>query len=555
MLDWSMAVFNETQTQVEFRVTPNIHGPISEDDVKQLLTQAEFAMLKPLTHNIHNCVAEVNALSTHDNGKHELFFIIGERADGSVTIEISEDKMSASMTLASAWGGKDPSLPMILNTLKSHKVKMGLSKPKIQSLIQQLAILPPGESCSSQIAIGKLAVNGINATLTRQVPLARERLLQPQEREDGSVDMRNLGAMIMVKPGDVLMIKTPATTGTPGYNVHGEPIMQIEGKDLQMKPGNGTELLSSDTNQLVATVSGQPVETPKGMQVDDVLQIKDVDVKYGHVDFEGRVLITGDVHEGMKVKSTGDITVMGFVDSASLEAQGDVIVSKGVIGRQIKEHELSTHITARGQICAQFVQYSNLTAKSDILVTKQLLHSHSVSDNVITVSDPNARRGDLVGGRATAKKGIKAVAFGATAGTKTELYCAMDQTELKAEAKASDDQAKQLVVAGLDIESRLRKLPPKTEWQTDAGMIEQVKMMLDEKKEIANRRAKAEAECKQLQQEVDGYYSKYFVQAEKHIFANVEIHIGPAQNRTQREHGPCHVKNLHNEISFDYGSH
>ncbi len=131
----------------------------------------------------------------------------------------------------------------------------------------------------------------------------------------------------------------------------------------------------------------------------------------------------------------------------------------------------------------------------------------------------------------------------------------MHQTELRAEVKECDAKAKKLVVMGLDIEARLRKLPPKSEWQTDAGMIEQVKMMLDEKKEVANNRAKAESECKQLQQEVGGYYSKHFIQAEQHIFSNVEIHIGPAQNRTQREHGPCQIKNLHNEISFDYGSH
>ncbi|WP_285163294.1 DUF342 domain-containing protein [Shewanella goraebulensis] len=555
MLDWSLAVFNENQTQVEFRVIPNTHGPVSEDDVNQLLTQPEFAMLRPMQHNIHKAVAEINALSGQDNGQHELYFVIAERADGKVTIEISEDKMSASMTLEAAWGGKDPSLPMILNALKSHKVKMGLSKPKIQSLIQQLSILPPGESCEGPIAIGKLAVNGVNATLDRKVPLARERLLQPQEREDGSVDMRNLGAMIMVKPGDVLMVKTPATLGTAGYNVHGEAILQVEGKDLSMQPGAGTEISAEDPYKLIANVAGQPVENRKGMQVDDVLQIKDVDVKYGHVDFEGSILITGDVQEGMQVKSSGDITVMGFVESATLEAAGDVIVSKGIIGRQIKENELSNNITAQGQICAQFVQYSNLTAHGDILVTKQLLHSHSQSDNAIIVSDPNAKRGDLVGGIATAQKGIKAVAFGATAGTKTELFCAMHQAEIRAEVKSCDAKAKQLVVAGLDIEARLRKLPPKTEWQTDAGMIEQVKMMLDEKKQVASNRAKAESECKQLQQEAEGYYNKNFIQAEKHIFANVEIHIGPAQNRTQREHGPCHIKNLHNEISFDYGSH
>lgn len=554
MLELTTAIFNADQSKVELRLVPNKHGPLSKDDIAALLKQPDFAMLCPIVPAIDKAVNEVNALCGQAPGDHELFFNIAERKDGEIKVIISDDKMHASMTITSAWGGKDVVLADVLNTLKSHQIKMGLSKPKIMALLKRLDILPPGESCDSEIASGKPAINGENATLTRKVALARERLLQPQEREDGTVDMRNLGSLVTVKPNDVLMVKKPATQGSPGYNVHGDVLNQIPGKDQVMEPGNGTALSPNNPNQLIATVSGQPVENRKGMQVDDVLQIKNVDVKYGHVDFKGSVLITGDVGEGMHVKASGDITVMGFVDSATLKAEGDVIVSKGVIGRLIKDHELSTKITAEGQICAQFVQYSELTAKGEILVTKQLLHSHSQSDETITVSDAQSRRGDLVGGKATAAKGIRAVAFGATAGTKTELYCAMSQQELKHDMKALDESVKQLVVAGLDIEARLRKLPPKSEWQNDAGMIEQVKMMLDQKKQIAEERLKEELEFNQLQNDVDGYYDRYFIRAEKHIFANVELHIGNAKNRSQREHGPCSVKNINAEINFDYSS-
>lgn len=196
------------------------------------------------------------------------------------------------------------------------------------------------------------------------------------------------------------------------------------------------------------------------MNVDDVLQLKDVDISTGHVTFKGSILITGDVHEGMIVKSSGDITVMGFVDSATLEAEGDVTVSKGIIGRQIKANEYSTNIYSQGQISAQFVQYSQLVAKGNILVTKQLLHSNTKTAGSLTVSDPSGRRGDLVGGVAHAEKGITAVVIGATAGTKTDVYCAMGQAELKQDLKLLDESVKAMVVASLDIEARLNKLPP-----------------------------------------------------------------------------------------------
>ncbi|WP_137223169.1 DUF342 domain-containing protein [Shewanella sp. MEBiC00475] len=554
MLEPSVATLSADKTKVELRIIPNTHGPVSEDDINALLTQPAFAMLFPIAPTIHKAVAEINAICGQNPGDHELFFAIAERKDGVVSISVSDNKMQASMTITSAWGGKEITLPDVLNTLKNQKIKMGLSKPKIMALMQRLSILPPGEVCEGIIACGKIAVNGENAILERKVALARERLLQPQEREDGSVDMRNLGALITVNPNDLLMIKTPATIGTPGFNVHGDVQQQTPGKDKPMEPGTGTSFHPKDPNKLIATVSGQPVENKKGMQVDDMLQIKDVDVRFGHVNFKGSILITGDVHEGMEVKATGDVTVMGFVESATIEAQGDVIISKGVIGRLIKEQELSNHIKANGQICAQFVQYSNLDAQGNILVTKQLLHSHSTAGDSITVSDAQGRRGDLVGGIATASKGIRAITFGATAGTKTELFCAMHQGELKQQLKALDDSIKAMVVADLDLEARLRKLPPKTEWQNDAGMIEQVKMMLDQKKQMAEERIKEEQEYALLFNESEGYFDNYYIKAEKHIFINVELHVGNAFYRAQREHSTCAVKNVNQEISFDYSN-
>lgn len=541
-------------TQAELRIIPNLHGPISRADINGLLAFPDFIDFLPLTANIDKAIAQVNSLCSQDEGKIEQFYVLAERKDGLLKIDISQDKMQAFAEITAAWGGKQITLANMLNAFKSHNISMGLSKVKIEALLKQITSLRPGETCKGVIAQGKAAINGTNAALERKVALARERLLQPQEREDGSVDMRNLGAVIMVKPKDVLMVKTPATQGSKGYTVTGEPLLPRPGKDQPLLAGNGTALSEKDPNILLATVAGQPVMTPKGMQVDDVLQIKNVDVGYGHVNFKGSVIVTGDVQEGMVVKSSGDITVMGFVDSATLEAAGDVIISKGVLGRLIKDQELSTKITAKGQIAAQFVQYSSLKADGDILVTKQLLHSQTLTKGRLTVSDPIGRRGDLVGGKVDAAKGITAVVIGATAGTKTEIFCAMHQGELKHQLKQLDDSVKAMSFAEEDIAARIKRLPPKSEWQGDPVMVEQVRMMLDEKRKIIDERLKEEAEYEQLKAEVEDYYLNSQVIVLKHVFLNVELHVGPAYKRTQREHGPCTISNTNSEIDFDYGS-
>ncbi|MCG9728323.1 FapA family protein [Shewanella sp. Isolate13] len=552
MLRPELIEFSQDNQKAELRIVPSLNGPITEDALLQLLALPDFSCLCPLKAVISQAVIQVNQLHPKDEGKTELFFEIGERRDAEISFDVSSDKMQASMTLTAAFGGKNLGLRDVLENLKLQRISMGLSKAKIDALLAKFATLLPGEKCHSIIANGRAAVNGTPAKLERKVSLARERLLQPQSNSDGTVDMRNLGAVIMVKPGNLLIEKHPATLGIDGYNVYGEKLIAKPGKDVKFTAGNGTEFSPDDPNKLIATVAGQPVETPSGMQVDDVLQIKNVDVGYGHVDFKGSVLITGDVGEGMVVKSLGDITVMGFVDSATLEAKGDITVSKGVIGRQLKDLSLSTKLTAQGQISAQFVQYSELNAAGNILVTKQLLHSHTQTQQQLLVSDASGRRGDLVGGKAEACRGIKAVAIGATADTKTELFCAMELAELKQQLKQLDQSIKSMVVAGLNIEAQLRKLPPKEQWQGDAMMVEQVTVMLEEKRRTTLARAQEEAEFETLKMEVDGYYKHYRIDALKHVFSNVELHIGTAFQRTQREHGPCHIQNENNEIHFDY---
>lgn len=542
--------------QAELRITPALHGPISADDILTLLKQSEFRRFCPMLPVHEKAIKEVNsALGSKDEGV-ELFYPIAERKNGTIDITISKDKMEASALLTAPWGGQALTLNDILQALKNHQIKMGLKKKRITVLIKHYERLKPGQTCETIIAQGKQAVHGVNAVIERKVALARERLLHPQEREDGTVDMRDLGSMVMVKPNDVLMRKKPATEGIPGFNVLGETLPAKPGKDADFTPGEGTERSPRNSLELIATVSGQPVETAKGMQVDDVLQIKDVNVGFGHVNFKGSVLITGDVSEGMQVKSTGDITVMGFVDSATLEADGDIIVSKGIIGRQQpnQDFEVSAHIKAKGQICAQFVQYSELQAEGEVLVTKQLLHSHTKTNASLTVCDPNNRRGDLIGGTVHADNGVKAVVIGATAGTKTEIYCAMNQDEMKHNLKELSESVKSIVVAGLDINARIKKLPPQEEWQDDYVMVEQVNMMLEQKKMIVAEKEREEEEFHALKKEIKEYYQKHKVEALKHIFPNAEIHIGPAWHKSNREHGPCTLLNVDQEIQFNYAS-
>lgn len=83
---------------------------------------------------------------------------------------------------------------------------------------------------------------------------------------------------------------------------------------------------------LIVDVKGVFVVLFCGMCVDDVLCFYYVDVSIGYVEFDGSVIISGDVKDGMFVKVMGDIIVLGFVELVIIESKSEVIIMLGVIG-------------------------------------------------------------------------------------------------------------------------------------------------------------------------------------------------------------------------------
>jgi len=128
------------------------------------------------------------------------------------------------------------------------------------------------------------------------------------------------------------MRRHPPGSGIPGFKINGEVIAARPGKVLPFKPGKGAEIASADPDLLLASQEGLPSIMPQGMQVDDVMTIKQVDARHGHINFHGSVIITGNVCEGMKVKSGGSVTIGGAIESAIVEAALDVTVASGIIG-------------------------------------------------------------------------------------------------------------------------------------------------------------------------------------------------------------------------------
>jgi len=559
MLDSTLIRLSEDDNQAEVRLIPNKHAPLAVADLLELLNVDPFNQLSPILANLEEATSQINKLADKRAGTEEFTFILAERNNCKIDISLSKDSMQAEMNLTAGWGDNQISIDDILAELSSFHIHLGIDKKKITEQLTQLSTLSPGEKIKIIVAEGQLPIHGKNAELKRQVSLARERLLQPQLKTDGNVDMRNLGEINMVQTNDVLIEKIPADDGTKGFNLLGKELLPKSGKDTKLQAGPGTRIDPNNPLRLLATMTGQAVEVRGILQIDDMLTIKNVDVGTGHITFKGSILITGDVDAEMIVKSSGDITVMGFVDSATLEAEGDIIVNKGILGRQLTNkgdnQQLATKVKAQGQIRAQFVQYSELTAVGDITITKQLLHSITHTQGKLTVSDGFNRHGDIVGGTVNANNGIAVVSIGATSGTKTEIFCAMQEDEIREKVQGLSLELKTLVEDDDSLWIKINNLPPKDNWKHDHGIVTEIKEMLYEKNRFNQQRVNDEIELQQLQLELDQYFHVHNIEVSKCIFDNVTLHIGTASIVTQREYGPCRIIHKDKHIDFDYAEH
>ncbi|KDM90087.1 DUF342 domain-containing protein [Photobacterium galatheae] len=391
-------------------------------------------------------------------------FVVAERKDVQIDISLSDDHMCAFVTLTGAFGGEKLTAQVLIDALKSQNIVRGVSKKRLQYLLQKSWELTPGETYTLKVAAGRPADHGKDTAFDALVPDASERILAPQDSDHGKVDMRNLGQLITVQAGQALMRRTPPTHGAPGYDIHGQVVDPTPGKEIPFQVGVGTRLADDDSNVLVADKDGMPRHGPTGMAVDDILSVEKVDVTTGHIDFNGAVLVYGDVSSGMKIKAAGNITVTGVVELAELEAGGDITVAGGVIGRMHEGKLVYCSLKAQGQVAAKFAQYAQIESGADTALYLHLAHSLVNAKGAVRVSDAGQRHGSVTGGVIVADGGVYARVLGAEAGVETqiqlmgrfrELKAEMDH--LKAEMKEQEERIHQLVVLQMKLSKQPRE--------------------------------------------------------------------------------------------------
>jgi uncharacterized protein len=531
---------------------------IDESVIYKLIEESEYKDLMVSVSNLRNALAELKSvLKPLQDGKtgREIVYQLLERIDATITISIDSDEMGASAEIVTAKGGKHLSAKAILDAAKEAGVKKGFSKENLIKLAQTAAQEEPSTIVKREIARGKEAVRGKDARIKHLVESAQDRILRPKEREDGSVDMRDLGDIICVKVGEPLAQKLPLTDGIEGYTVTGTPLYPDKGDDTTLVAGEGTAISPKNANVLISTLVGQPKIIDNGMSVDETYQINNVDVSTGHIDFQGSVIIAGDVSEGMRVIATGDISVGGFVESAVLEAGGDITITSGIIGRKqdvensdITDFQMSAQITAKGKIYAKYGQYAEIKSKSDIRIENQLMHSLVDVKGNLHIGGEDKPNGKLIGGLIQASQIVAAGYIGATAGSKTTIEFKHKVDEYKEQLVVLDEQIQVENEKTTELQiarDKLKKLPPE---QQNKEVLTKV---VTTYQYHAGRMGEMVNEREDLEKQMQEYMCSVYVEATEKLYQHVELRVGDFSDRTKREYPPSRMKYRERKIHID----
>lgn len=179
---------------------------------------------------------------------------------------------------------------------------------------------------------------------------------------DGSLFYDDLSFLQEVPAGAVLADINPAMPGAAGRAVTGEEVPPPEGTADKILMGSGFVLSEDGTKALAPSLSHVSVVNDQ-LVVVPLLRLEKLSTGDAPVDFEGNVLVEGDMQSGTSITAGGSLFVVGRCDAAALKAGRNLLLCQGMrsqvgFGRAEAADNVwglcfeSAEISAGGDLCA-----------------------------------------------------------------------------------------------------------------------------------------------------------------------------------------------------------
>ena len=276
-----------------------------------------------------------------------------------------------------------------------------------------------GQEETFRIARGMAPEDGLNAQMKMHVNPSSVRTPKVKNPEKDQVDFRELGSIVNVRSGTLLMEKIPPTPGTPGKDVLGNDIPPRPGKESRLKKGQGVRF-DEDEKKVYSEIDGKFLLIDgKPAVLNEHTVGGDIDMSVGNILFVGKTLnVSGEVLPGFKLKCRGDINIGQGVNNADVAAGGNIKIKGNIVGEE-------AIVRARGDMDVVFVENGpRLAVMGDLRVTGYLVQCEArVGGNIYA-----EKKGTIIGGKSIVGGSIYVKELGSDAEVSSDISVGMDLT-------------------------------------------------------------------------------------------------------------------------------
>lgn len=318
-------------------------------------------------------------------------------------MSVSEDKMTASVRFyPPSSNGSRLSMEEMKTKLKQAGIVYGIDETVLAGQIKN-----PVYGTDVIIARGREVSQGKNAYI--EYKFNTDRKMKPKHNEDGSVDFHQLNNISHINEGDILAVLHPAENGKTGTDVMGGLIRPHQVSQQVLKFGKNIGI-TEDKQKIYSLVNGHAALEGDRVFVSNVYDVPgDVDNSTGDIDYEGSVVVHGNVRTGFKVRAAGDVEIFGSVEGAEIISGGQVILHRGIQGMTRGK------IVAKGNIVTKFIESSRVYSEGYIEAEAIIQSQVSANGDVYV----NGKRGQIIGGHIRSSKVIEAKVIGSGMGITT----------------------------------------------------------------------------------------------------------------------------------------
>lgn len=439
--------------------------------------------------------------------------------DSKATIEISSDQMTAHITVSRPiLSGRIMEVHEIEDLLAEYGIEYGIKKELITEILEEERFNVP-----VMIAEGDYPEDGKLASIDFHFKTDQDSITL-QEDDFGSVNFfDDLGLIQNVVAGQILAVKNPPSPGKVGKTVTGEVVEAKDGEDVPFEPGKNTTI-SENGLEIIAQAAGRAVFKDNKIEVEPIYEVKgNVGLKTGSIVFLGDVIVSESIEDGFSVKAAGNVYIGGTIGKAEVEADGDIIVQRGILG---KEEGI---VKAGGNVIAKFIENSKVVAGNKVIAGEGILHSHVDAKSVYALG----KRGMITGGHIRSVDEINAKSIGSQTYTATKVETGIDPVakeklvKFEAEKEAIEENLNRLNV---NLDTLTKKPNPSPEQQI---MIERMKKA---KKEFDHQLQEINMDLEELRSYLSSLSAQGKVSAADKIYPGTTITIRNTTHTVNSEH-------------------